>query len=147
MNLKNQIQQDLKTAFKSGHKQKTEVLRFLFAQIKNAEIDQGKKELTDEQLVNLIQKQVKKANDSLVMFKKGQRDDLASKTEKEIEILKSYLPEQISDKDLSKSIDEIMSQNQNLKDNMGALIGKCVTQLKDQADGSRISKMVKEKLV
>lgn len=147
MSLKSQIREDLKTALKSGDQEKTGVIRFLFAQIQNVEIDQGKKELTDEQLVTLIQKQVKKTNDSLQMFKKGQREDLVTKAETEIKILESYLPEQISDEELGKAVDEIISQNENLKDNLGALIGKAVAELKDQAEGSRIAQMVREKLI
>jgi len=146
MSLKTTLQEDLKTALKSGDQEKTGIIRFLFSQIQNAEIDQAKKELTDEQLIKLIQKQVKKTNDSLEMFKKGQREDLVTKAETEIKILKSYLPEQISDEELSKAIDDIIDQNENLKDNLGALIGKAVGQLKDRADGSRIAQMVREKL-
>ena len=143
--LKNKLQQDLTASLKAGEKPKVAVLRFLFSQIQNAEINQGKKELNDDQLIKLIQKQVKKLQDSLTMFKKGGRADLVEKTELEIEILSTYLPQQMSDKELEKIIDQVLAENQG-ETNTGKLIGLSIKNAKGQADGRRIAQIVREKL-
>ena len=90
--LRNKIQQDINQALKKGEKERLECLRFLWAQIQNQEIEQAKKPLTDEQLIKLINKQIKNLEESLSFFIKGKREDLIKKTKTEIEILKSYLP-------------------------------------------------------
>jgi len=92
MSLKNQIQQELQKAVKAQDKQKRETLRFLWAQIQNKEIEQKRKELTDEQLIKIIKSQLKKLKESLILFEKGSRSDLANQTKKEIKILANYLP-------------------------------------------------------
>lgn len=98
MDLKEKIQEDLKEAMKSGDTLKRDVLRVLDSNIKNVEIEKGKREegLSDEEVVGVINKSVKQHRDSVEQYKNGGREDLAEKEQKEIEILSVYLPEQIS---------------------------------------------------
>ncbi len=142
--LRNQIQQEIIKLLKSGEKEKAEVLRYLFSQIKDEEINAGRKELTDEQVIKLINNQVKKLKESLEAFQKGGREDLAKKTKFELEVLGTYLPQQMSKEEIEKEVEKIMSQNPNLN-NLGALIGVCVKNLSGKADNAQIAQIVKEK--
>ena len=145
MSLRNKIQEDIKHALKEGSKKKVEVLRFLNAQIKDKEIEDKRKELTDEQVIRIINSQLKKSNESLELFEKRNREELAKKTETEIKILKKYLPEQLPDNELKKEIDIIIKENSNLP-HPGALIGIAVKKLAGKADNKKISKLVMEKV-
>lgn len=144
MNLKNKIQNDLITALKSHEKQKVEVLRFLNAQIQNKEIDKGRKELTKEEIIALINNEIKKLKEGLALFEKGKREDLVEKTQKEIEILKGYLPAQLSDEELEKEIERIIGENPEITQS-GPLIGMCVKALAGKADNKKIAQIVMKK--
>ena len=141
MNLKNKIQQDITQALKKGEKEKLEVLRYLFAQIKDKELEKGRKELTDEEIVKLINGQIKKLEESLSFFEKGNRKELAQKTKGELIILKTYLPKQLSDEELEKEVDKIIKDNPDLP-HPGALIGIAVKKLAGKADNKRISQLI-----
>jgi uncharacterized protein YqeY len=145
MNLKQKVQQNITQALKAGETNKLEVLRFLNAQIQNEEINQARKELTDEQVIKLINNQVKKLEEGIELFKKGGREELVKKNEEEIKILKEYLPEQLSDEELEKEIDQIIKDNPNLP-HPGALIGIAVKKLAGRADNKRISQLIISKL-
>jgi uncharacterized protein YqeY len=145
MILKNKIQQEIKQALKAGNQQKLEVLRFLNAQIINKEIEQGKKALTDEQIIKLIDSQIKKAEESLEFFQKAKREELIKKAQGEIKILKSYLPTQLSEEELEKEIEQIIKENPDIAQ-PGPLIGISVKKLSGKADNKRISQLVMEKL-
>ena len=94
--LKVKIQEDIKQAMKSGEKSELEVLRFFFAQIKDKEIDDKITELSDEQVIKLINSQLKKTKSALSILKEQNRQDDIQKAEFEIKVLSSYLPEQMS---------------------------------------------------
>ena len=141
MNLKNKIQQDITQALKKGEKEKLEVLRYLFAQIKDKELEKRRKELTDEEIVKLINGQIKKLEESLSFFEKGNRKELAQKTKGELIILKTYLPKQLSDEELEKEVDKIIKDNPDLP-HPGALIGIAVKKLAGKADNKRISQLI-----
>ena len=145
MNLRNQIQQDINKALKKKEKQKLSILRFLNAQIQNKEIEKGRKKLADEEIIKLMRKQVKELKESLSFFEKGKREDLIKKTKTEIEILKTYLPQQLSDEQLEKEVEKIIKQNPSVP-HQGTLIGICIKTLADQADNQRIAQIVAKKL-
>lgn len=145
MNLRDRIQKDINEALKSKEEQKLSSLRFLNAQIQNKEIAQGRKELKDEEITELINNQIKKLEESLVLFEKGQREDLIKKTKTEIEILKAYLPKQLSDEKLEKEIEEIIKQSPSVP-HPGALIGICVKALAGKADNKKIAQIVMKKV-
>jgi len=140
MNLRNTIQQDIITALKTKDQEKLEALRYLNSFIKYQEIE-DKKELNNDQVLKIITSQIKKLEESLSLFEKGQRQDLIDKTRKEIEILKIYLPKQMADQDLEKEIKKIIEENKNIT-NTGALIGIGVKKLAGKADNQKIAQAV-----
>ena len=95
--LKEKIQKDTIVALKAGEQEKVSLLRFLTAQIKDAEVEAGRKELSDQEVVRLINGQLKKLKESLESFEKAKRTDLVEKTKKEMEMLSFYLPQQLPD--------------------------------------------------
>ena len=143
--LKTKIQEDIIAAMKVQDKEKLEVLRYLMAQIKNAEIEKGKKELNEQEITQLLSNQIKKLKESWELFKKGQRQDLMSKTENELKTLSAYLPQQMTEAELSEAVDKLMAENHQLKE-PGPLIGFCVRALAGKADNAQIAKLVHQKL-
>jgi len=144
--LKAKIQENIKQAMKSGEKNKLEVLRFFFAQIKDKEIEDKISELPDIEVVKLLNSQLKKTKDSLILLKEQNRQEDIQKAELEIKVLSSYLPEQMPQEELERKINEIIKQNPNPK-NSGMLIGICVKALSGKADNQRIAEIVKKKLI
>lgn len=148
--LSEKIQADLKDAQLQKDEIKTSVLRMLISEIHYSEIrqqegDQGK--LSDEEIISVIQKEVKKRKEAAIGFRQGEREESALKEEKEAEILASYLPVQLSDEQLLKIIDEAISQTgASVISDMGKVIGKVMGQVAGQADGGRVSNFVKSKL-
>lgn len=140
------IQEDLKQAQLSREEIKVSTLRLLISEIKNASINKGG-ELSDEDIISTIQREVKKRNESITAFRIGAREDLASKEESEIAILKPYLPEAMSDEELVKIIDEsIKSTGATTISDMGKVMGVVMGKTKGRADGNTVSSMVKERL-
>ncbi len=145
MSLRNQIQLDITQALKAGQVEKLGVLRFVNSQIKDEEIKSGRKELNDQAVVKIITGQAKKIKEGMGFFKKAGRQELVDKNTQEIAFLKTYLPAQLSDKQLAKEIDQLIQDNPNLP-HPGALIGIAVKKLAGQADNKRVSQLVMEKM-
>ncbi|OGG27359.1 hypothetical protein A2960_00130 [Candidatus Gottesmanbacteria bacterium RIFCSPLOWO2_01_FULL_39_12b] len=93
--IKANIQEEIYNSLKSGKQTALKVLRYIMSEIKYLEIER-KKEVTDEEIVNLLQKEAKKRKEAIEMFRSGKRMDLVSDEEKQLEILGKYLPKQIS---------------------------------------------------
>lgn len=144
--LNNQIDQDIVSAMKSKDEESLSVLRMLKSAIKNKEIEK-KAELADEDILSVIQSQIKTRRDSVEMYKTGGREELAQKEEKEILILQKYLPEQMSEDDVRIEVkDAITKTGASQIQDMGKVMGMVMGKLKGKADGSTISKIVKEEL-
>jgi uncharacterized protein YqeY len=141
--LKQQLQQDIIKALKRGEKTKLESLRYLVAQIKNAEIEKGKSELPDEEIIKIITSQIKKLEETLVLVNQAQRQDLRQKTLAEIETLSAYLPKQLSQEELLEAIKKIKAEHGEIQ-NAGALTGLAVKILRGKADNRRIAQTVQE---
>jgi len=136
--LKNKIQRDLVTALKNKNSQLLSVLRFLMAAIKNKEIEL-QKELSDEDIVTIIQKQVKELKEAKELFLKGDRTDLASQNDEQISLLQAYLPVQLPDSELETEIKKIIEKNQDVyQKNPKAIIGVCIKELKGKAPSDKI---------
>ncbi len=142
-----QIKKDLINSMKEQDKFKLSVLRMLKSALTEAEINK-KSTLTDDEVLNIIKKQVKVRTASLEEYKKYNRLDLANELEKEIEILKAYLPEELSHEELNKIIDEVFDNLKpaSIKD-MGKVIKEVSNIVGARADMSEVSKIVKEKLI
>jgi uncharacterized protein YqeY len=146
MSLKNQINDDLKEAMKSGDKLRTETLRGLKSAIKYADIEAGA-ELDDGGILAVIAKQAKQRRDSIAEFKKAQRVDLVEKESAELAILKQYLPAQMSEEEIKEKAQAVIAELgvTDIK-GMGQVMKRMMTELKGQADGKVINQIVRQLL-
>ena len=144
MVLREQIVEAQKKAMKEKNAEKLSILRVLWAAIKNEEIDR-RQELTDEQVQEVVARQVKQLKDALVDFERGGRADLIEKTNQEISVLVEYLPEQMSDDDLEKLIKNILTDN-NITDtkDAGRAMSVVMPAVKGKADGSKVRNIVNQ---
>lgn len=141
-----QINNDLKEAMKSQDKFKLSVLRMLKSNLQAAKIE-NKGELSDDQAIAVIKKQVKVRESSKEEYLSYNRQDLAENLEKEIAVLKEYLPEELSDDEIDRIIDEVFEQEkpESIKD-MGRIIKSVASIVGVKADMSQVSKKIKDKL-
>ena len=145
-NLFTKIQQDLVESLKQKNEIKTSTLRLVISEIGNARIAKGG-DLTDEDIAQVIAKEAKKRQESIGAFKKGERQDLAEKEEKELSILKTYLPAQIAQDELIKIVDSQIAEigAKDIKD-LGKVMSAVLSKVKGRADGGAVSAIVKSKL-
>lgn len=143
MSIVDSIRKDMFMARKEGRVSQGEILGMALASVKNAEIDKG--ELNDEQVQEILRKEVKKLEDAFDQYTKGGRKDLANREKEQIETLSVYLPALMSDTDVRSHVKGVVDSNPNasLKD-MGLIIGLCMKELKGKADGGLVSRVVKE---
>lgn len=144
--LRERIDNDLKKALKSKDAIKVSTLRFLKAAIQNLGISK-QKEPDDEDILSVVKRQVKQRKDSIESFRKGNREDLADKESKELEILKAYLPEEIKPEELLAIVREAIAQTgaASGKD-MGKVIKTVMAKAKGRADGKTVSAIVNKEL-
>jgi uncharacterized protein len=144
--LEQKINDDLKAAMLQKNADLVSVLRMMISALRNKEIalrsGEGKVELTDEQTIEVVSSEVKKRNDSIEAYMSGGRQDLADKEKSEIEILKKYLPAELSDEELVSVIAEIKSSLGDAP-NFGQLMGQVMARVKGRVDGNRVSAAVK----
>lgn len=144
--MKNRILEDLKLAMKAQDKEKLSVVRMVKGAIQMEELNK-KHELADDEVIAIISKQIKSRKEAIVEFQKANRNDLVEQNEKEIEILNTYMPEQLSEEEINKVIDEAFSKiNPTSERDMGKIIGSISPILKGKADMGNVSKIVKERL-
>lgn len=142
MGLKETILTQMKEAMKAGEKEKVTVLRMLSAAIKQVEID-TQKELSDEEVEQVVQRQVKQLSDALKDFKAAGREDLVQQNEFEIDLLSAFLPEQLSDDELRAVIQDVVDES-NGDAPFGQLMGAVMKQVSGKADGNRVRAMLEE---
>lgn len=144
--MRNQILEDLKTAMKNQDKETLAVIRMVKGAIQMEELN-TKKELSDEEVITIITKQIKTRKESIAEFEKASRNDLINKTQSEIDILEKYLPEQLSDEEVLVIIDEAFNEvkPESMRD-MGKLMGYLNPKLKGRCDMGNVSKIIREKL-
>lgn len=145
--LEEKILNDYKTALKARDTLKSSLLSCLRAEFLNAQVAKKKTSLEDTDIITIVKKQIKQHQDSIEQFKNGNRNDLADKEIKELEILKLYLPAQISDAELKVIIEEIVKSTgaQGLKD-MGKVMKEATARVGQSADNKLISDLVKLRL-
>ncbi len=148
MALKATINQDLKVALRNGDHQSCDTLRLLKAEISNQEIALGVREagLTDEQVEQIVIKEVKKRREAAALYHQADRSELAEAELAELAILEKYLPEQLSDDEIRAVINAILQDIEPVMSNMGKIIGAAKAKLGSAADGAVIARLVKEKL-
>ena len=144
--MRNRLLNDLVSAMKSQDKETLSVLRMAKGAIQLEEINL-KHELNDDEFITVISKQIKTRKESVLEFEKANRTDLVEQTNKEIEILNKYMPEQLSEEEVLKVINEAFDfVNPKTQSDMGKLMGYVSPKLKGKADMGFVSKTIKEKL-
>lgn len=144
--MRNKILSDIVSAMKSQDKDRLAVLRMVKGAMQLEEINL-KRELTDDEVIGVLAKQIKIRKESIVEFKKGSRTDLIEATNKEIEILNEYMPEQLSEEEVNKIIDSIFDEvKPTSQKDMGKIMGLVTPKLKGKTDMSLVSKIIKERL-
>ena len=142
MSIREQILADIKEAMKAKDEFKRDTLRTLNAALKQVEVDQ-RIEMTDEVVLPLLQREIKKMADSVELYIKGAREDLAKKEQGEIELIKAYLPAQLSDEELKEKIKKIIERAGK---NLGAVMKMAKDEIGASAEAKRISMIAKELL-
>ena len=144
--MKERLQKELIEAMKSKNKMKIDVIKLVKATIQNEEINL-KKELTDEEVLSIITKQVKMRKDALADFEKAGREDLINQYNSEIEILNEYLPKELTEDEARKIIDEAFDiVKPTSQADMGKIMKEVSSKLKNRFDMSKASAIIKEKL-
>lgn len=147
--LKQQLRDDLKNSMLARDTDKTFVLRLLLSALNYYEIQKGgaNYEATDEDVITVIQKEVKQRKDSIEQFTNAKRQDLADKEKKEMEILEKYLPAQMGEEEITILVKEAVAQTgaTSMQD-IGKIMGVLMPKVKGKADGSLVNKIVREQL-
>jgi uncharacterized protein YqeY len=146
MGLEERLVEEMKQAMKSNEKLRLSTIRMVRSAIKNREIEQRKK-LDDDEVLRVIQGLMRKGEDSIQQFKAGGRMDLVEKEEKEIEVLKSFIPPSLSQEEILKFIEQSIEETQasSLKD-LGKVMKSLMPKLGGKVDGRMINQLVKERL-
>lgn len=146
MSLFNQINEDIKTSMKNKDAFKLSVIRMVKGAMQ-LEVINKKRDLNDDEVIAIIAKQIKMRKDSIEEFKKASRDDLVEKTQKEVDILVTYMPEQLNEEEIIKVIDEVFEvvKPTSVKD-LGMIMKEISPKVKGKADMSEVNRLIKEKL-
>ena len=146
MNLKEQIENDLKSSMKSGDNIVRGVLRMLSSDLKNVEINERKK-VSDEKIIEIIKKNIKSRKDSIEQYTKGNREDLADQEKKELKILEEYMPEQMSEDEVRKIVLDIISKSEAVSaSDFGRVMGVVMKEIGNKADGNVVGGILREEL-
>lgn len=146
---KQKLQEELKQSMMTRDELKTSVLRLLLSAINYYEINKGGAgyEATQDDVLSVIQNQIRQRRDSIEQFKNAGRQELADKETKELEILQTYLPEQMNQEEIEKLVIEVIKEtNASTIQDMGKVMGALMPKLKGKADATLVSKIVKESL-
>jgi uncharacterized protein YqeY len=140
--LSDQVRADLTESMKARSAERTSVLRMLQAAIKNEQIN-VQHELADEEVMTVIRKAVKQRLDSIEQYTKGNRPDLAAKEQSELEILKTYMPPELTDEEIESGVREIVaSTGAQSKKDMGKVMKEATARFKGRVDGKKIQEIV-----
>ncbi|RJR24803.1 GatB/YqeY domain-containing protein [Candidatus Microgenomates bacterium] len=146
MSLKTQIEENIKQSLKAGQKEELSALRMLLAAVKNEEIAK-QREATDEDVIAVVQRQIKQRKESAEIYEKAGREELSSKERAEIEVLSKFLPQQLSEDELRNVVQEVISTlPENEKNNFGKVMGMVMAKVKGRAEGNEVGRIVREML-
>ncbi len=146
MSLMDRLNEDMKLAMKNKDKFKLSVIRMVISSIKYVEIEK-RSSLSDDQIIDVLTREVKQRRDSLQEFEKANRTDLIGKIKEELAILQDYLPEQLTEEELKKIVQETVQEiGASNKSEMGKVMSAVMPKVKGRADGKMINKLVQEVL-
>ena len=148
MNIKEQLDKDLKTAMLAGDKDTTTTLRGLKAAILSVEVAEGKRDtgLENDAVITLFAKEAKKRQESAELFEQGGNTEKAAAERAEKIIIEGYLPEQLSDDELAALVTELTADQTLTTADMGRIIGQVKAKVGTSADGGRIAKAVQQRI-
>ncbi|TMN21001.1 GatB/YqeY domain-containing protein [Lentibacillus cibarius] len=147
MPLVEQLNEDMKQAMKNKEKDRLAVIRILKASLQNETIKLGNKNLSEDEELTVLSRELKQRKDSLQDFKSAEREDLISKLETEINVIEAYMPHQLTDEELEAVVTSTIQEvNASSKKDMGTVMNAIMPKVKGKADGARINKMVQKHL-
>lgn len=140
------LEAELKTAMRARDKERTNTLRLIMSEIKRIEVDE-RIAVDDSRVLSILDKMLKQRRDSIQQFKDAQRNDLAEQEEKEVAIIQQFLPEQLSESEITEIIDAAITQtNASSMADMGKVMGQIKPQLQGRADMGEASAILKARL-
>lgn len=146
MALKDQIQDDTKKAMKAKDPVKVGVLRMIFSEIRRFEID-NRKDITDDEVIKILKRGVKSREESVALYRKGEREELAQKEEQEIEIISQYLPKQLSINQVEEIVESVIAEhNLSHPKDMGVIMREVMSRYGSQVDGKTVQEVARVKL-
>lgn len=143
MSLQDNLNNHLKEAMKSRDEISLGTLRMLKGALQNKAIELKQDKLSDDEIIVVIRKELKKREDSIESFEKAGRTELADKEKAEAKVLQKYLPAMMAEEDVAKLIDEVIASGEN---NFGAIMKAVMTKSESRADGKLVQQLVKQKL-
>jgi len=144
MSILEQINSDFQQAFKNREQSVVSTLRLLLASLKNERIKKMA-DLEEEDALRILKSELKKRKESILDYQKGKRQDLVDQEELEIKIIEKYLPAQLNEEEIRQKIQDILAKLED-KSNLGKVMGMIMNELKGQADGNIVRKIVEEEL-
>lgn len=146
MSLLSTLNDDMKAAMKAKQKEELQVIRMLKASLQNEQIKLGR-DLTDDEELTILAREMKQRRDSLVEFEKADRQDLADQVKVEIAIVEKYLPKQLSETEIREIVlDSFQKTGATSIKDFGKVMGAVMPQVKGKADGNQVNTIVKEEL-
>lgn len=143
MEIREKIEDEIVKAMKKKDEDSLSLYRSLKSAIKNAEID-SKEEITDENVLSVLEKQAKQRKDSIEQFEKGGRNDLANKEKEELLIIETFLPKKMGEDEVREIVKKKIASMSGAQ--FGQVMGACMGDLKGKADGGMVQKIVKEEM-
>lgn len=144
MSLKKQLMDDLKSAMKNKDTIRKNTITLIRAAIKQKEVDE-REEVSDEDVISIISKQLKERRDSLEDFEMANRDDLAENTRKEIDVLIDYLPKQLTEEEVGEIVSETINElNATSMKDIGIIMKTVMPKVQGRADGNMVNKKARE---
>ncbi|MFD0870569.1 glutamyl-tRNA(Gln) amidotransferase subunit E [Chlamydia abortus] len=146
MSLSDRLNEDMKQAMKSQDKFRLSVIRMIRSAIKNIEIDQ-RRSLDDNEVLDIISREIKQRKDSLQEFEKAGREDLAQAAKAEIAVIAEYLPQQLTEEEVRVLVQQtIQETGASSKAEMGKVMGALMPKVKGRADGKLVNQLVQQLL-
>ncbi|TDL34499.1 GatB/YqeY domain-containing protein [Jeotgalibacillus sp. S-D1] len=147
MSLLERLNQDMKIAMKNKEKDSLSVIRMVKSALQNEGYKLGRQELTDDESLTVLSRELKQRKDSYQEFKNAGRDDLADKLESEIALIETYMPRQLSDEELDSIVVQTINEtNASTKADMGKVMSAIMPKVKGKADGGRVNALVMKHL-
>jgi uncharacterized protein YqeY len=147
MSLKEKLVTEMRKALKEGNKTRLSTIRLIQDAVKKKEIDQGRQELDDDGVIKVISTMVRKGEDAVEQFKKGGREDLVDEENRQLDVLRSFLPQPLSVDEIQSLIDEAVQEAKavDLRD-LGKVMKVLMPKISGRADGKTVNEMVRERL-